>query len=100
MSGTTTNQIINAPENSVYLWMNGDIAYPRTIAMKYNRNDITFMSVYMFFRYQYHGGYCRYIVADHNCVLDFDQIEKIFINNERCKCKTKLILDAKEYLVI
>ena len=100
-SGITTNQIIIAPKNSIYLWPNTNLEYPKMIAEKYNRKDIIFMPIYMFFRYHYHGN-IRYVVADHACSLNFEQIDKIMFNNQKYKknMKIELILDVKEFLKI
>lgn len=99
----STNQIINAPENCIYLWPSANLAFPKMIAKLYERNDIIFKSVHSFFTSNSIFGYSsRYVIIDHSCSLTLDQIDKIFINNERVKNSSfvSLILDAKEYLVI
>lgn len=38
----TTNQIMNAPPNSIYVWVTDDLFYPRKLAEHLNRKDIKF----------------------------------------------------------
>lgn len=39
-SGTTTKQLLEAPENSIYVWVNGKVDYPKRLAAHLGRDDI------------------------------------------------------------
>ena len=43
-SGSTTNQIKNAPIGAVFVWVNGDLTYPRRLAESLGRADIRMFS--------------------------------------------------------
>lgn len=39
-TGRTTRQMLAAPKNSFYVWANESLSYPRSLAMKLDRNDL------------------------------------------------------------
>lgn len=41
--GITTHQIVTAPLNALYFWGTNDVRYPKAIALKENRTDLTFI---------------------------------------------------------
>lgn len=43
-SGRTTQQILNAPDNAVYVWCNSRLMYPILLAKHLDREDIYFVS--------------------------------------------------------
>lgn len=63
-SGRTTRQIVNAPLNTVYVWVNGYFHCPELIARKYGRVDIVFVRP-SWLRHANLRGYAGEIVIDH-----------------------------------
>ena len=39
-TGRTTEQMLSAPPNSVFVWVHGDLLYPKQIARKLGRLDL------------------------------------------------------------
>lgn len=48
--GVTTNQIKNAPENSIFVWCNNETHYPKSLCRQLNRTDLEVWSRSKYFR--------------------------------------------------
>ncbi len=69
-SGVTTNQMLNAPVSSVYVWVNGHLDYPKLLARKLNRKDLDIVSPSRLDDPHYLRGKMRIeIILDHACAL-------------------------------
>ena len=44
-TGRTTNQMLNAPSNSIYVWVNNHLDYPRRLAYRLGRSDLKIVRV-------------------------------------------------------
>ncbi len=43
-AGVTTRQIEAAPHGAVFIWVTGDVNYPRAIAVRLGRDDLEFVA--------------------------------------------------------
>ena len=73
--GTTTRQIIEAPENAIYIWVNADTSYPKQIARRHGRLDLEFRSPTWLERNS--AGIFADVVVDHAVRLSVEAIDKL-----------------------
>lgn len=64
----TTNQLISAPRNAVFVWCTSNLLYPRNLAKFLGRVDITVVSVNTLDRAEFfYGSRIKDVVIDHAC---------------------------------
>ena len=66
-SGTTTQQMINCPHGSIYLWPNNKLYYPERLARDLGRDDIKIYSYNRFVRDTMNQRTPHAIIIDHAC---------------------------------
>jgi len=64
-SGRTTKQMEGAPQNSVFVWVNGHTKYPERLAKKIGRDDLKIVTPYWLESNAWRG--CRFtgVAVDH-----------------------------------
>ena len=80
--GKTTKQLIDAPRNSIYVWVNGKLDYPRRLARQLGRYDIKIVSPSIFENKQLRATN-KPIVLDHAVNLTFEQFHEYFVYANR-----------------
>lgn len=84
-TGTTTQQIMAAPEWAVYVWCGEDLYYPKSIARKLHRPDIHFVAPGWLDHPERFRE--REVILDHDCQLSERQMDNWLIyvrrHNER-----------------
>jgi hypothetical protein len=73
-TGRTTKQLMNAPENSVFVWCNDDISYPLRLARNMCRDDIEVKPL-CWFKENNICGRRMQICFDHAVILTHKQEE-------------------------
>lgn len=63
-AGKTTQQILSAPAGAIFVWVSGDVSYPKRLAEELGRRDLTFVGP-SFASSEKWRGFDREIVADH-----------------------------------
>lgn len=81
-SGTTTKQLLEAPENSIYVWVNGKVDYPKRLAAHLGRDDIKIVPP-SFIGDQKLRGRNNPIVLDHAVHLTPEQFKQYFLYANR-----------------
>jgi len=72
-SGRTTQQMLNAPLNSVFIWCNHRIDYPKRLACDLNRNDLVVVPPSWLSSCDWVGQTLTGIVIDHAAKLTGSQ---------------------------
>jgi hypothetical protein len=75
-SGRTTQQMLDAPPNAIYVWCNSLPEYPKKLARQLNRPDIKVVSAAWVLREENWKGFERdthHVVLDHYCYETFDR---------------------------
>jgi len=72
-SGMTTYQIRNAPKRAVFIWVNSDLSYPKTIARKENREDLRIVSPSWLSEQTWRGLELSGVIVDHAAWLNDEQ---------------------------
>lgn len=76
--GKTTKQLIDAPKNSIYVWVNGKVDYPKRLAAYLGRDDIKIVPQ-SFIGDQKLRGINNPIVLDHAVHLTHEQFNEYFL---------------------
>lgn len=76
--GFTTRQIVAAPQGSLFVWPLDNTDYPRAIAEKMNRKDLTISGPRILQRLELLRRYAN-IVMDHGCECDPVEDEALLI---------------------
>jgi hypothetical protein len=77
--GQTTTQILHAPKNAYYVWVNGAVHYPKDLARHLGRTDIQVLSPRDL------DDYCRIaptrpVVVDHAAPLMLNDKQREILN--------------------
>ena len=64
-TGRTTRQMIAAPKDAIYVWVNGNLAYPRGVAERAARKDLKIVSPGWITNQFWRGLELTGIVIDH-----------------------------------
>jgi hypothetical protein len=72
-TGITTEQMTKAPKDAVYVWCNHHFDYPRLLAKRLGRDDLTIMSPSSLLPF-YIDGLARPLVLDYATVLTHQQL--------------------------
>lgn len=83
-TGITTDQIQNAPQLSVFVWVNADLHYPRGIQRLVDRMDVLIVSPHWLSSDAWHGLRYSDIILDHALELNSKQWESL--DRARCSC--------------
>ena len=67
-TGATTQQMQDAPKGAVFVWCNNRLEYPRALARKIGRDDLSIVSPYWLER-GWAGQKFTDLVVDHACSL-------------------------------
>lgn len=67
-TGTTTEQIKNAPKDAIYVWCNSQLQYASQLARDLGRRDITVVSP-GWLDFNQHHGLRRPVIIDHAAIL-------------------------------
>lgn len=79
-NGTTTRQMNAAAPGAYYVWVHGDLWYPKDLARKIGRGDLTIVSPEFFGdHYRWRGIRFSDIVVDHAANLTQRQYDNIRI---------------------
>lgn len=71
--GTTTKQMEIAPKNAIFIWDNNHLIYPKHLARKLKRNDLTIVSKSWITEHNLKGKIFSGIILDHSVVLSEEQ---------------------------
>lgn len=71
--GSTTQQMIEAPEYAVFVWENGDLEYPRDLARHLQRDDLEIVSPHWLDNRRWIGLKLTGVVVDHALLLTEEQ---------------------------
>jgi len=82
-SGKTTNQMINAPVGSAFVWCNADTIYPKRLADQLGRNDLFIFGNYVLSNESLRGRRFPALIIDHALGLSSKQYEDLV---ERLLC--------------
>lgn len=72
-TGRTTQQIIKAPQNAVYVWVSHNLAYPKRIAEVYKRTDLLITGPQWITQERWRGGRYSGIILDHAVSFNPDE---------------------------
>lgn len=88
VTGTTTKQMLSAPSGSIYVWLNGNLEYPRGLAHRLCRDDLKIVSVSWITMQHFRARNITGLVIDHAArqLLDFEQW--LVVDEVRNKLKT------------
>lgn len=84
-TGRTTEQIVNAPLGSVYVWCNGVMDYPRCLVRRLNRTDIKVVPPSWITSDNWRGKELKGVVVDHALKLTPDQYESLNVIRSRIR---------------
>lgn len=73
--GTTTKQMLEAPQGAVFVWVNHHFDHPKYLAKKHGREDLRIVSPSWFDDYRWAGLELTGIVVDHAAALTERQRE-------------------------
>ena len=71
--GTTTKQMEFAPKNAIFIWDNNCLFYPKQLALKLKRNDLSIVSKSWMTKHNLEGKIFSGIILDHSVVLSEEQ---------------------------
>jgi len=63
--GATTRQMLAAPKGAIFVWVHGDLSYPRQLARKHGREDLEIVAPSFFEGDRWMGRTFSGIVIDH-----------------------------------
>lgn len=75
--GETTKQMTEAPQYAVFVWVHGDLEYPRDLARKLQREDLEIVSPFWLEHRRWIGLRLRGIVVDHAARLTAEQLRSL-----------------------
>lgn len=78
--GATTRQMQAAPKGSLFVWVNGALSYPRTLAIRLERTDLEIVSPFDLEHDKLRGKTWPAIVIDHAADLtgrQWDGLERL-----------------------
>lgn len=64
-TGTTTKQMLEAPKDSIFIWCNGDITYPKGLAIKLDRQDLEIVPISWLHSDRFRGCRPSAVIIDH-----------------------------------
>ena len=64
-TGITTQQMISAPRNAVFVWLNSRLSYPKSLANKIGRGDLEIVPPSFLDSDRWHGRRFSAVVLDH-----------------------------------
>ena len=76
LTGSTTDQIKNSPQNAIYVWPNSNLFYPRELARHLGRTDIKFLSAHLIRPGSLHMRGAKDVVLDHATCLNPESWEE------------------------
>lgn len=76
-TGRTTEQIVNAPLHSVFVWCNGQMHYPRCLVRRMNRTDIKVVPPSWITSHEWRGKTLTGVTVDHALKLTPEQYESL-----------------------
>lgn len=82
-SGVTSNQILNAPQAAVFVWVNHDLRYPKDLQRKLDRMDLQIVGP-MWLIDGWKGQFYSDIIVDHACILNYKQLNGLSSALYRC----------------
>ena len=69
-SGTTAMQMRDCAQSAIYVWVNGQLDYPKRLALHLGRSDLRIVSPSFLSNYQFAGLRMTDLVLDHACELN------------------------------
>lgn len=84
---STSKQMLIAPQRAIFIWVNSDLYYPRELAKKLKRDDLTIVSP-SWLDHGFYGKELSGVVADHAAWLDDRQYNQLLL------AKTRIISPA------
>lgn len=85
-TGTTSQQIMAAPKNAVYVWAHSNTTYPTMLARRLGRTDINFVSPDWLLTDNWRGRRLV-VIIDHATELSEQQLEIWVYLNQVMKLK-------------
>lgn len=76
-SGKTTKQMTDAPENAVFIWCNGHMAYPELLARAIGRDDLAIWPLHRLSARNLRGRKFSALVLDHAAYISEEASEAI-----------------------
>lgn len=86
LSGSTTRQMEDAPQNAIFIWCNSDTYYPKRLAEKLGRKDLRIKSP-DWLDYGWRGLYLSGVILDHAVNLTRSQWQGYWAAKSRVKLK-------------
>lgn len=84
-SGRTTEAMRSAPKNSVYVWLNGNLWYPKALAQLLGREDLIIVGPSWLTDRRWLGITFPEITLDHATYLTSEQWEAYFYARTRVR---------------
>ena len=73
--GTTTKQMEGAPVGAVFVWVHGNLTYPKTLAREIGREDLEIVGPSWFSGGRWRNREITGLIVDHACWLTEEQHE-------------------------
>lgn len=74
-NGQTTNQMLEAPKDALYIWCNDSLSYPKALAQYLGRGDLQIFGLSALNGDKLRGRVFTDIIVDHAAKLNLDQWE-------------------------
>lgn len=84
-TGRTTEQLVNAPRDSVFVWVNGRMDYIVRLARHLSRGDIKVVAPSWLTGDRWRGLELKGVVVDHALRLNPEQYDTLCIINARVR---------------
>lgn len=77
--GTTTRQMLDAPNGALFIWPNVDLSYPKALSRDLGRSDLIVMgpAALQDGGYRLAGMRLSAVIADHACALDEQDLDAL-----------------------
>ena len=72
--GITTKQMMDAPKKAIFIWINEDLHYPKSLAKSLGRRDLEIVSPYWLESCAFAGRILSGIIIDHATVFTLEQM--------------------------
>ena len=84
-TGRTAKQLLSAPRDSVFVWVNGNTSYPMGLAKLLGRDDLKIVSPTWLENDGYRGVSLTGVIVDHAASLTDRQIQALQYAGDRVR---------------
>lgn len=77
-SGRTTDQILTAPDNAIFIWCAFDVTYPKELAHQLGREDLTILGRQTLTTDYFRGKRISGLILDHAIILTDREWENFY----------------------